>query len=431
MTPPVIAAARRRHTLADVAVRTGIDVLRTHGSVTVRCPFPGHGHLDRHPSLRLHLDDGIFVCFGCGTTGDVVEWAAATEGVAWRHAIDILDARQPLTNAWGGHPSIPCDSQPSPGRGTPDPTHRAPPAPGRAEVPHRDRTSLPRVYAVLAAAWRYYTSPALRRRGAAYLDGRGIGIAVLEHHTGRPEVGHTPSRPDGLVAALRSWGFTDDELVDAGLASRRGDRPLSDFYRHRVLIPIRDHQQRVCGIVGRNVGADRYPKYLNPPRTAAYDKSTVLYQPLPAPTHPAGRVIVVEGTLDTLAIAQAAVRSGHADRFCPVTQSGKQLSAAQLYAIVEMTITPPVIAFDGDTAGRDAAEHLARRVRDRGLTADVVDLPDGHDPASWLAEREGRGLALLTGCTCVRTLGGERRCLEPAVNSASVVDLPFETYPDF
>lgn len=425
MTPPAIAAARRRHTLAEVACRTGIDLPRPHGSVTVRCPFPAHGHLDRHPSLRLHLDDGIFACFGCGTTGDVVEWAAATERVDWRHAIDMLDARRPLTNAWAGHAPA-GGGQQWPGHGAPGPADDVSGNPGRAGGPDLDRTPLQRVYSVLAAAWRYYSAPALHRWGAAYLAGRGIDIAVLERHTGRPEVGHTPGRYGGLVATLRSWGFTDDELVDAGVASHHSGRPLSDFYRQRALIPVRDHQQRICGIVGRNVGDDRYPKYLNPPRTAAYDKSTILYQPLSAPTHPDGRVIVVEGTLDVLAIAVAAVRSGQADRFCPVTQSGKQLSAAQLYAIVEMTTAAPMIAFDGDTAGRNAAEHLARRVRDRGLATDIVDLPDGHDPASWLAQREDPGLPLFTALACVRAPGDQKPRPGTVMNGASAVDLPFE-----
>ena len=385
MTPPVIAAARRRHTLADVAGRTGIDLPRPHGSVTVRCPFPAHGHLDRHPSLRLHLDDGIFVCFGCGTTGDVVQWAAATEHVDWRRAIDVLDANQLLTNAWAGHAPIGGTGHQARGPGAPGLIAGVSGDPGRAHSPQLDRTAVPRVHAALAAAWRYYTSPALHRRGAGYLAGRGIDVAALEDHTGRPEVGHTPSRADGLVATLRSWGFTDDELVDAGLARRSGDRPLSDFYRHRALVPIRDGQQRLCGIVGRNVGDNRYPRYLNPPRTPTYDKSAALYQPLPAPTRPDGRVIVVEGTIDALAIAQAAVRTGQADRFCPVTQSGKELSAEQLYTVLELADSPLVVAFDGDGAGREAASRLARRVIDRGRDVAVVDLPDGHDPASWLA----------------------------------------------
>jgi DNA primase len=95
--------------------------------------------------------------------------------------------------------------------------------------------------------------PALRGHAVAYLTGRGIDIAVLEDHNGRAEAGHTPSGPHGLVAALRADGFSDDELVDTGLARRYPDGSLRDFYRQRVLIPVRDDRQRIVGLVGRNV----------------------------------------------------------------------------------------------------------------------------------------------------------------------------------
>jgi DNA primase len=431
MSPSPIEAARSRHRLADVAARTGIDLARTSGSVTVCCPLPAHRHPDRSPSMRLHLDDNIFHCYGCDTTGDVVEWASQTEHVDWRHAIAALDSQRPLTNAWAGHhrtadtndrhqllaaqttrtaqtartietaQTVETAQAMGPARRAATTTAATPTAAattavaasGRAEPPDLARTPVERVHAALAAAWAYYTLGTLHRRGVDYLAGRGIDITTVEHHTARAETGHTPARSDGLVAALRSRGFTDDELVDAGLASRHPDRPLRDFYRQRVLIPLRNNDNQVCGFAGRNVGDDRYPKYLNPPRTAIYDKSVNLYQPLPAPSHPDGHVIVVEGTLDALAIAIAAIRSGQADRYRPVTPSGKELSATQLCTVLELCHSPLVVAFDGDGAGREAASRLARRVVDRGRDVAVVDLPDGHDPASWLAAVGPPGLA--------------------------------------
>ena len=96
MRPSLIEDARARHGLADVARRTGIDLYRSSGSVMVHCPLPSHGHFDRSPSLRLHLDDGIWHCFGCGQTGDVVEWVCQSEGVRWGEAIRILDSGRSL-----------------------------------------------------------------------------------------------------------------------------------------------------------------------------------------------------------------------------------------------------------------------------------------------------------------------------------------------
>jgi hypothetical protein len=84
-----IEAASARHSLDDV----------------VR--LASHGHFDCSPSLQLHLDDGIRHCFGCGQTGDVVEWMCQSEAVGWRQAIRILDSGRALTRAWAAHESSP------------------------------------------------------------------------------------------------------------------------------------------------------------------------------------------------------------------------------------------------------------------------------------------------------------------------------------
>jgi DNA primase len=343
----------------------------------VRCPFPVHGHFDTSPSLRLHLDDGIWHCFGCGARGDVVEWVGQTEGVGWPEAIRLLDQGGPLKNAW-----------PSAGDERRGATYGASRG-GHCEYPEPSRTPPSRVLAALAAAWTHYTSRQLHYIGAQYLFTRGIDVRLLERHVQRFEVGHTPGTATGLVSVLRQQGFSSDELVDAGLATRlMQDGRLFDYYQQRVLVPVRDQVGRVCGIVGRNIGDERWPKYKNSPRTCTYDKSVNMYQSLPAPSGSSGQVVVVEGTLDAMAIAVAAIRSGRAEEFCPVTQSGRELSARQL-AYVAALARPIVFAFDGDAAGRDSAVRHARAAIRSGVPAWVTMLPGDHDPASWLAHRDG------------------------------------------
>jgi len=375
-----IDAAKARHAIADVAWRTGIAVPDGRGSsVTVRCPMPAHGHLDRTPSLRLYLDDDRWYCFGCSPrAGDVVEWVTQSEGVGWRAAIDILDSLRPLTNAWAGdnHQRLPAQ------------------VPSTVEGPERPdltRTRPSRVQAALNAAWAKLATGAPHERASAYLASRGIDLDILEDHTRRAEAGHTPT-DTLLVDALTAEGFTPDELVDAGLASRRPGRHLVDYYQQRVLIPVRDPDGHLAGLIGRSVGDARWPKYTNPPRTARYDKSLNLYQPLPAPARPAGAVVVVEGTLDAMAIAVAAIRTGQADRYCPLTQSGRELSPDQLDRVLRLHTTPPVIAFDADPAGRDATTRVAAAANRRGAAVLIANLSDGHDPASWLATHGDAGL---------------------------------------
>jgi len=413
----LIAEAKVRHTLAGVAARTGIAVPPGGSrSVTVHCPFPAHGHPDRSPSLRLYLADGYYCCLGCGSKGDVVQWVRDTEQVSVAGAIATLDAGGSLTNAWAGQTHATLSSR----------RHAA----SAFEPPRLDRSTREAVFATLDAAWTIYSSPPLHHRGSAYLATRGIEVPVLEARNLRAEVGHTPDLGDGLVMALRAQGFGDDELVDAGLARRRpGAGPLFDFYRQRVLIPIRNEQGAICGLIGRNVGDPRFPKYTNPTHTLAYDKSVDLYRPLPTPTHPDGRVIVVEGTLDAMAIATAAIRTGQADRFCPVTQSGKELSVAQLTAVLGLHLNPPVISFDGDAAGCGSNERIARAAADRGDLVTVVTLPDDHDPASWLAEQGDAGLALWN-CS---GHGGQSGCVtsRPPLRATAAVTGVRDDHVDF
>ena len=376
LTP--LELALKRHRLADVAGRTGIFVARPEGTLSVRCPMGSHRHPDRAPSMRLYLDDDRYYCFGCGARGDVVQWARDAEGLSVAGAIAALDSRRPLRNAWEGQ--------------TPEPAvHRAPL--GGNEPPDPDRSDVGRLLEALAAAWDFYSSNSQHDLGRRYLAGRGINIDVLEAVTGRAEVGYTVEGRDVLARVLRAQGFGPDELVDAGLARRReGRTELIDVYRERVLFPVRDEAGHVRGLLGRNVGDPRWPKYLNPARSAVYDKCLHLYQPLPAPVHPSGHVVVVEGAVDALAIATAAVLTGAGAYLCPVTQAGRELSAHQVAAVLALHPGRPVIALDGDAAGREGAQRMERAFMAAGRSPLRVDLPEGEDPASWLASRGTVGL---------------------------------------
>jgi len=397
-----IEEAREGHSLAEVAARTGIELTTTTGSVSARCPLPSHGHPDRTPSMRLYLDDDRYYCFGCGAKGDVIQWVRDATSCAVPEAIRALESGEAIPNAWAGRPFD---------RG--GPSSRAPQPGELGELPDRSRTPAGVLADLVRLAWACCTTPSLHRLGATYLAARGIDVGVLEAFTGRAEVGHTPDSTGGIVTPLLADGFGEDALVDAGLATRRGDGRLVDFYHHRVLVPLYE-EETLVGLIGRNVGIPRAPKYKNPPLTLLYDKSASLYQPLPAPT-PDGVVIVVEGTLDAMAIAVAALRAGQGDRFCPLTQSGRELSARQLEYVLGLP-GRVVLGFDGDEAGRDATRRVAAAAARRGRAVLVASLPEGEDPASWLAERGEAGLAVwrpscrdTTAVGESQRLSGERR----------------------
>ena len=138
-------------------------------------------------------------------------------------------------------------------------------------------------------------------------------MSDLEAELGRPVVGHTPNAragDGGLVARLKVEGFSDDELVDAGLATRRLNGSVVDLFWDRVILPVTDDADRIIGLLGRDVSQRPAVKYLDPPLTQAYDKSVALYRPTTPQLHADGNVVVCEGPLDALAIAAHALLPG-------------------------------------------------------------------------------------------------------------------------
>jgi DNA primase len=377
------AGVRTRHSLASVARRTGFDV-PGGGSVMVCCPLPGHD--DSTPSMELRLDDDLYWCYGCEAHGDVVQWVRDVEGVKAGDAVAILDSERPITGVLTAGAVRLSSSRPVVERDKPD----------------LERSGVSRVKAANEGAWGYYTFETLHMRGVDYLTGRNIDVSALEAELHRPVVGHTPHKIDGLVTRLHAKGFTDDELVDAGLATRNSDGSVIDFFRGRVVLPVTDDSGQVIGLIGRSV-EDRFPKYLNQARTATYDKSVALYRPSTSKLDPDANVVVVEGTLDALAIAAQSAKSGVLAKFAPVTSSGLALSDVQMDRILGIHGRAPVFAGDGDKPGREAALDWAAKAALQGRESVVVDWPDGEDPASWLAAHGENGLHAVTRKGCIES----------------------------
>lgn len=370
-------AVRTRHPLGDVARRTGFSVSDS-GWAMVCCPLPQHD--DRHPSMQLNLDESRYYCFGCGAHGDVIQWVRDVEGLRVTDAIEVLDARRLI------HGTLSPGAQ---GRSysSPDPVSSVDP----------ERTPRPRVHEAMQAAWRYYTFRSLHDRATTYLkETRQIDVGPIEAANGGPVVGHTPVRVDGLSRRLLEEGFTPDELVDAALVRRLPDGRAIDFFRDRLLLPVIEADGAVAGIIGRST-LDRQPKYLNQTLTHTYDKSRNLYRPSIVPLDRDANAVVVEGTLDALAIAAQAAKIGLSAKYAPVSTSGLRLSDLQLDQVLAISPdVPPVLAADGDDAGRKASLEWARRIAQRGQDAYVTLWPSGHDPASWIAHFGWEGLVSVT-----------------------------------
>jgi DNA primase len=384
-----IARVRAAHSIVDVLARLGIDPpARWDGAADymISCPRPGHP--DTTPSCIVHPQTHRWHCFGCGARGDVLELVRQVEGVSSLIKIaEILDSRRPL------HP-------------TTSGGHAAPPVTVRAVVPASERpdparTSYERVMAANAAAWRYLSLPKLAQRGRDYLGQRGIDVTALEAETRQPAVGHTPYQPDGLVIYLRRRGFSDDEIVDAGWGARRDAQQLTDRFRRRVIVPVRDEHGRVVGVYGRDVTGAANQKYLNTAETVAFHKGAAVYRPSVAPLEPHATVVICEGSLDALAIAAHAARAGKSRYFAPASPSGTALTDTQAELLLAISDRPPLVCADGDEPGIAASEKWIRTLMAHGRETVVTVLPDGHDPASWLREHDTAGLHAFTRKGCL------------------------------
>lgn len=276
-------------------------------------------------------------------------------------------------------------------------------------------------------AWEYFTARGREARATQYLGTRGIDVRALTLQAGEPVAGHTGNRWSGLTMYLTARGVSIAELEELDLARPSRSGRHIDTYRDRVVLPVRSQEGHIDGFLGRNT-TDRTdsPKYLNPRRTPVFDKGAALYAPRGGQPSPDATVVIVEGPLDALAISAAAA-TRHTRLFAPCTTGGVTVSASQATAVMSLRSTPPVIALDGDRAGREGTDRWLKALcLDAGRPAMTVRLPDGVDPADWLAERGAAGLAAFDPRS---NIGVDPRDVFPRVPAKDLVRLILETDP--
>ncbi|WP_432976772.1 toprim domain-containing protein [Dactylosporangium sp. CA-233914] len=252
-----------------------------------------------------------------------------------------------------------------------------------------------RLIAAHRVANEFYRSHLLDEpRALAYLHSRGIVAASAS--TAPWTIGYAPAGWTILRDHLRANGFTDAELLDAGLITTARNGNHIDVFRDRVTFPIRNAQGDVVAFTGRDLsGRDGTPKYRNTTTTAIYHKSALLYglaEQLPVNPAPSA-VLLVEGPADTVALA-----STHGDRkLLLAAPCGTALTANQveLLASTVPAQTPLVLAFDADAAGQAALDKAYRLVRRWPGPIEAIMLPTGTDPA-FLVARHGAAQAAAT-----------------------------------
>lgn len=323
------------------------DLRRVGGRYTGLCPF----HEEHTPSLSVSPEKGVYYCFGCQASGDGIAFVQAVEALSFPEAVESLASRYGIELA----------------REEEDP---------RTEERRRRRERLQALVERAAAYYaRYLWEAEEAREARAYLAARGLGEEVLRSFA----VGFAPGAGDRVLLAARRDQVREEEMTAAGLVQRGRDGRLADRFRGRVTFPLTDARGRVLGFGARAMREGQQPKYLNTSENELYHKGRHLFglDHARAAAARAGRIVVVEGYTDVLALHQAGLTES-------VAIMGTSLTTDQLGELSRAARTI-FLALDADSSGREAMLRAGQAAAERGVELRVVALPDGRDPAELVA----------------------------------------------
>jgi DNA primase len=302
------------------------------------CPF----HQENTPSFRVTPQKQTWHCFGCGKGGDVFKFVELAEKTDFRGALEMLAERTGIEL--------------------------------RSEAPQaRERSQLrKRIIEMNGSAAKYYqyvlNSTPTGEVGRALLERRGVSAETAEKFG----LGFAPAGGTSLFQFLQS---REKSIADATAA--RLVRDGQDFFRNRLIVPIRDERGQVVAFVGRTV-ADDPRKYVNSPETPAYSKGRVLFA-LDLAKEGIGTngfAVLVEGQFDVIVAHQFGVTNA-------IATSGTALTEDQVRLLKRFT-DEVVLAFDGDSAGKQAAFRAIEQHAAFGIRTRVVNLGAAKDPDEFL-----------------------------------------------
>ena len=310
------------------------------------CPF----HKEKTPSFSVSPTKQFYHCFSCGAHGSAIGFVMEHQGLSFPEAVQFLADRVgmavPKVRGQNDNPEV------------------------RAERKKKQQTL---EETTAAAADCYAQQLKFNPAAKAYLDKRGLSAEVIAHYG----LGYAPDGWQPLAQVFQPYPNT--ALVDTGMVIDNEGRHY-DRFRHRIMFPIRNPRGQVIGFGGR-VLDDSKPKYLNSPDTPLFDKGKNLYGLYEgrAAVKEAGRILVVEGYMDVVALAQFGVGYGVAALGTATTAEHVKILMRQADSIY--------FCFDGDSAGRKAAwralENALPQLKD-DKSLHFLFLPEEHDPDSYI-----------------------------------------------
>ncbi|SDM02430.1 DNA primase [Franzmannia pantelleriensis] len=317
------------------------------------CPF----HQEKSPSFTVSHDKQFYHCFGCGAHGNALRFLMEYDNLRFPEAVEQLAARQGME---------------VPREGADDP---------HAQAREKKRKQGVNLLELAARFFRERMKMAEGQAARGYLERRGLSPQVVEEYG----IGFAPNDWEALKRHLGEQGISEAVQVEYGLLIHREDSGRTyDRFRDRVMFPIRDVKGNTIAFGGRVLG-DAKPKYLNSPETPVFHKGRELYGLYEARQahRQLERVLIVEGYMDVVALAQFGIRNA-------VATLGTSTSEDHLTRLFRM-VDEVVFCFDGDRAGRQAATRALETVLPLmidGRQARFLFLPEGEDPDT-LVRSEG------------------------------------------
>ncbi len=306
------------------------------------CPF----HNEKSPSFSVSQGRQMYYCFGCGAGGNVFTFIMEYENFSFPEAVKHLAQRAGVT--------------------LPEAEYN--------EEARRKESRRAKLLEVNKEAAKYFFYQLRGKNGQAgyqYLKKRKLSEETI-HRFG---LGFSNMAGDDLTRYLKSKGYEDKLVQEAGLASYDEKYGLHDKFWNRVMFPIQDINGKVIGFGGRVMG-DGKPKYLNSPETMIFDKSRNLYGLNFARTAKAGHIILCEGYMDVIAMHQAGFSQA-------VASLGTSFTAGQANLLGRYT-KEVILAYDSDGAGVGAALRAIGILKEAGLTGKVLNLEPYKDPDEFM-----------------------------------------------
>lgn len=304
------------------------------------CPF----HKEKTPSFSVSPDKQLFYCFGCGKGGTVINYVMQQENLDFVESVKLLAEK--------------C------GMDLPEDDRRT----NESNIKKRQT-----IYKINSLSGRFFYDRLFEPCGNAardYIERRQL----IQSTVNKFGLGYAP---DGnvLLKYLREQGFTDDEIVESGVAGKSENGDIYDRFRNRLMFPIIDIRKNIIGFGGR-VLDDSKPKYLNSPETAAFNKSYNLFGLNLAKNSGEDFLILVEGYMDVIQLHQHGINSA-------IATLGTALTPEQA-RIIKRYKNEVIIAYDSDEAGQKATQRAIELLNEEGLRVRVLIMPGSKDPDEYI-----------------------------------------------